>query len=125
MDGQMTIFDWLYPRQLNPIREVAERESPYWTTSKQKLIDLCNTDPSITLFSKEVRHEYCPYGLCGHYCDNENPNEIIGWDMMTDKITVYYRDAEGQKRKRQYTWQDFARAVADLIWSGEYGGKNE
>ena len=121
MDGQMRLFDWLYPDQLNPLREVAKNAGPYWTTSRQKLIDLCNTDPDIDIFAKAVKEEYCPYGLSGHYGGDGKPNTMEGWDMTSGKIMTYFWDAEGLRKERRYSWKDFAIEISDLIWANEYG----
>lgn len=120
MNGQMTIFDILYPKRFNPIEEVAKQSGPYWTTSRRKLIDLCNTDPDIKLFSKAVRHEYCPHGFAGHRGFGNGPNSLYGWDMTAKHIKTYYYDAEEKERERIYSWDDFAREIADLIWCDEY-----
>ena len=120
MTGQMTIYDLLYPERINPIREVAKRSRPYWTTSRLELIDLCNTDPDIKTFAAAVKHEYSPYGFAGHFGGSGEPNTIEGWDMLTNIVKIYFYDAEGKRTERAYSWEDFAREIADLIWSGEY-----
>lgn len=121
MNGaQITIFDLIYPDKINPIREVAKQASPYWTTSKKKIIDLCDDDPDIKAFAKAVRHEYCPYGCAGHYSRNNVPNRMQNYDMRADLINVCYTDEQGNYQKRSYSWEDFAREIADLIWSGQY-----
>ena len=120
MGEQITIFDVLYHDRLDPIKEVAKQAGPYWITSRQKLIDLCNTDPGIDLFAKAVRHEYCPYGLSGRLGGSGEPNTMEGWDMTPRNIKTSFWDAAGERKERIYSWRDFAREVADLIWSGEY-----
>ena len=124
MNGQMTIFDLLYPKRINPIREVAKRSRPYWKESKQKLIDLCDTDPDISIWSKAVKDEYCPYGCAGHYGGDDKPNTLIGWDMGSSKIKTIFNDNENQRQERWYSWADFSREIADMIWSGEYEEEN-
>lgn len=121
MNEQMTIFDVLYPERINPVREVAKQASPYWETSKQKLINLCNSDPDIKPFAKAVRNEYCPYGCAGHYSRENVPNRMQNYDMRSDLIWIEYTDERGEWHKNAYSWEDFAREIADMIWSGEYG----
>ena len=117
---QMTLYDLLYPARINPIVEVAKSAAPYWTTSRQKLIDLCNTDPDIKLFAKAVKEEYCPHGFAGYYGGDHSPNSMQGYEMRIDKITTWFYDSEGERQERIYSWEDFAREIADLIWSGQY-----
>lgn len=126
MDGQMTLFDWLYPDQLNPIREVAKIANPYWKESRQKLIELDKTDPDINTFAREVRKEYCPYGASGQFgLNHHKANELLGYDMRSNKIMVYFYNHERQKQTREYSWCDFAREIADLIWSNKYKNRGE
>ena len=120
MSGQMSIFDILYPERINPISEVAKHSGPMWVTSRQALIELCNTDPDIKTFAQAVRHHYCPYGAVGHWGGDGKPNTMRGCDMRTDSIKTEYYDAEGKYQERMYSWEDFAREIMDLIWSGEY-----
>lgn len=117
---QMTIFDMLYPGQINPLYEVAKRAGPMWTTSRKTLIDLAETDPDIDVWTKAVRHEYCPYGAAGHYSKSGERNEIGAYEMRTNDITIEYVDLEGHECKIIRSWQDFAREIMDMIWSGEY-----
>ena len=58
MTGQMSIYDFLYPERINPIREVARESGPMWTHSRKKLIDFANTDPDIKTFAKAVKYHY-------------------------------------------------------------------
>lgn len=121
MNGQMSIFDLLYPDRIDPIVEVAKRAVPNWTTSKQKLIELCNEDPDIRDFAKAVKKEYCPHGVYGHYGgDPHNRNSLQGWDMRNDLIRTWFYDTKGKLQEQVYTWEDFAREIADMIWSGQY-----
>lgn len=120
--SQMTIFDIIYPEKLNPIREVAKRSGAYWKSSREKLIEYCNKDPDIRDWAKAVRHEYCPYDCSGHYGGDGTPNTLQSWDMRPDLIKVIYYDETGQTQTRMYSWEDFAREIADLIWSHEYTG---
>lgn len=120
MQGQMSIYDLLYPDRINPIAEVAKKASPNWTTSSRKLIDLCNTDPDIKLFAKAVKNEYCPNVFAGHYGGDPSPNNLQGWEMRNNIIIAWYYDTEGKRQERKYSWEDFAREIANLIWSGQY-----
>ena len=121
IDGQqMTIFDLLYPEQIDPLRECARLASPQWVQSRGDLIRLAKEDPDIERWTRHVRHEYCPYGLNGHYGASDKPNTLTKWDMRTDDIIIAYNDPEGNKHEITRSWQDFAREVMDLIWSGEY-----
>lgn len=124
MKGQLSIFDMLYPDAINPLREVAKRASPMWTTSRKELIDLAGTEPDIKVWTEAVRHEYCPYGLAGHYSHSGERNKLTGYEMRTNEITVEYVDCEGHECKIIRSWQDFAREVMDLIWRGEYKEKD-
>ena len=120
MTGQMSIYDLLYPDRINPLRECAKRASPQWVQSRGNLIRLAKEAPDIERWTRHVRHEYCPYGLNGHYDGNDKPNTLTKWDMRTDDIIIAYNDPEGNKREIIRSWQDFARELMDLIWSGEY-----
>ena len=120
MNEQINIYDLLYPDRINPIREVARQAGPYWTTSERKLIDLCDTDPDIRTFTKAVKNEYCPNEFAGHYGGDHSPNTLQGYEMRRDTITAWFYDPDGKRQERKYSWEDFAREIADLIWSGEY-----
>lgn len=120
MDGQMSIYDLLYPDRINPLRECAKRASPQWVQSRGDLIRLAKEDSDVERWTRHVRHEYCPYGLNGHYDANTKPNTLTKWDMRTEDITIAYNDPEGNRREIIRSWQDFAREIMDLIWSGEY-----
>ena len=124
MKGQLSIFDMMYPGDINPLLEVAKRATPYWTTSRKELIDLAGTEPGIKVWTEAVRHEYCPYGLAGHYNYSGERNKLIGFEMRTNDITVEYVDREGHECKMIRSWQDFAREIMDLIWRGEYKEKD-
>lgn len=120
MTGQMSIYDLLCPDRINPLRECAKMASPQWVQSRGDLIRLANEDPDIERWAKAVRHEYCPYGLNGHYNMSKKPNTLTAYDMRSDDITITYNDSEGNKHEITRSWQDFAREITDLIWSGEY-----
>lgn len=120
MTGQMSIYDLLYPDRINPLRECARLASPQWVQSRGDLIRLAKEDPDIERWTRHVRHEYCPYGLNGHYNMCNKPNALTSWDMRTEDITITYNDPDGNNHEIIRSWQDFAREVMDLIWSGEY-----
>ena len=120
MTGQMTIYDILYPGRINPIREVAKHASVYWTDSREKIATLVNTDPDIKELAAAVKHEYSPYGFAGHYGGDHSPNSMLGWTLKANHIETEYFDTDGSKKTRIYSWEDFAREIADLCWSHEY-----
>lgn len=118
MNGQMTIFDLLYPDRINPIAEVAKMARPYWKDSREKIMRYQDID--IKAFAKVVRHQYCPYGCAGHYGGNHTPNSMQGYDMRSDVIKTWFYDSEGKQQERVYSWEDFAREIADLIRINQY-----
>ena len=120
MEGQMTIFDLLYPDRIDPIREVAKYSKPMGMRSRQLLIDIYNKGVDVKLFAKAVRHEYCPYGAYGHASPTKEPNTMSGFDMRSSIIRVEYNDEKAQRQERWYSWEDFARAIGDMISRGEY-----
>lgn len=118
MNNQMNIFDLLYPDRINPIAEVAKIARPYWTDSKEKINRFQDSD--IKILAKVVRHQYCPYGAAGHYGMGKGQNTLQGYDMRSDLIYVEWYDESNELHRRAYSWEDFAREIADLIWSGQY-----
>ena len=119
MDGQMSIFDYI--SAFDPLKSTAKIASPYWKGSRKKLVELCNTDPDIKLFSQAVKHEFCPYGCSGQYgVQRHKRNDLIGYDMRTEHISVYFYDQIGQKQTLIFSWKDFAREISDLIWRGDW-----
>lgn len=123
MDEQMTIFDVLYPDKINPLRELIRSIEPYWVYSKRRLIEMYNEDPDLRDargFAKAARQQYCTYGVRGHYQFDKEPNTLQSWDMKKDTINISYNDSQGQKHERIYSWEDFARELADMIRTGEY-----
>lgn len=121
IDGQqMTIFDLLYPEQIDPLHECAKHAGPHWKQSREDLIKLAGEDPDIERWTKAVRKNYCPYGASGYYGMADKPNALTGYDMRTEQIKITYNDLDGKKCEIIRSWQDFAREVMDLIWSGEY-----
>lgn len=125
MTGQLSIYDLFYPDRIDPLRECARRASPQWVQSRGDLIRLANEDLDIERWTRHVRHEYCPYGLNGHYSMSDRPNALTSWDMRTEDITITYNDPEGVSHTIIRSWQDFAREVMDLIRSGEYSKEEQ
>ena len=124
MIGQMTIFDVLNPHQLNPLREVARKATPYWKTSRNKIIKADKSD--IYAFSNVVKNEYCPYegaGSCGRSI--KQMNELDGWDFKRGRIIVVYYDETGKRQTGKYLWVNLAREIAELIARGEYNPPEE
>lgn len=119
---QLNLFDQL-AKEFEPLREVATRAGVYWTTSERKLVELCDTDPDISIWTKAVKEEYCPYGYAGYYGGDGEANSLESWEMKPRTIKIVYFDKHGIKQTMIASWADFAREIADLIWRGEYGGK--
>lgn len=119
MTGQMSIYDLLYPQRINPIREVAKHSSPYWKDSKRKIIAFLDSDPDIKPLAALIKQEYSPYGFAGHYGGDDSPNSMLGWTLKTNHIETEYYDMDGSRKTRNYSWEDFARKIADLIWSDD------
>lgn len=112
---QMTIFDFL-PRPDDPIRNAIKQMHPYWTSSRQTIIDAYREGKR---FVETVKHEYCPYGLAGHYGGNHGKKGVftlIGWDLTTTKIIFKF----DPYRVETMTWREFADYIADLIRTGEF-----
>ena len=119
MSGQMSIFDYI--EAFDPLRRVAQIARPYWRSSKGKLVRIRDEDPDIKRFAHAVKHEFCPYGAAGQYgCNRHERDDLLGYDMRTEHISVYFFDQIGQKQTRIYSWEDFAREISDKIWRGEW-----
>ena len=123
MNGQLTIFDMIYPNRIDPLHEVIKRARPYWTTSRD---DIKKYHDDLTLgkidmkgFATSVKYEYCPYGFAGAYGMNGEPNTLIGYDMITRDIRAEYKDEHGERQTRIYSWEDFARELDYMIRMGE------
>ena len=117
---QLDLFDqFAEVKEFDPLREVATRAAPYWTTSERELVELCDTDPDISTWTKAVKDEYCPYGFAGYYGGGGEPNSLKSWEMKPRAINVEYYDKHGIKQTMIASWPDFAREIADLIWRGE------
>lgn len=115
MTGQMTIFDFI-PRPDDPIRNAILAMSPYWTTSRQKIIDAYCNGKDLTKVCKE---EYCPYEFSGHYGGDFGKKGVftlIGWDMRTKGIKFIY----DPYMVETMTWAEFGKRIADLIRTGDY-----
>lgn len=119
MTGQLSLFDQT-DAKFDPLRETAIRVRPCWTTSAKTLVDLCNEDPDIERWTEAVKNEYCPNGLAGHLGADNGPGTLIGWELRTKNVMIKYFDKYGTTQTMVATWQDFAREIADLIWSGEF-----
>lgn len=118
---QLDLFDQLAEvKEFDPLREVATRANPYWTTSKRKLVEICDTDPEISILTKAVKDEYCPYGYAGYYGGDGEANSLESWEMKPRTIKIVYFDKHGIKQTMIASWPDFAREIADLIWREEY-----
>lgn len=119
MIQQLNLFDQI-DAKFDPLHEMATRARLYWTTSAKTLVDLCNEDPDIERWTKAVKNEYCPYGYVGHFGADNGPGTLIGWELRTKNVTIKYIDKYGTVQNMVATWKDFAREIADLIWSGEF-----
>lgn len=123
MPEQMTIFDMLYPDKINPVRELIRTTDPYRIDSRRCLVESCYEgldERSPREFAEKARFHYCMYGTRGHYREDKEPNALQSWDMKKDTIEISYNDSQGQKHERVYSWEDFARELADMIRNGEY-----
>ncbi len=119
MTGQLSLFDRV-DAKFDPLRETATRARLYWTTSAKTLVDLCSEDPDIERWTEAVKNEYCPHGYAGHFSAGNGPDTLIGWELRTKNVAIKYIDKYGTTQTMTATWKDFAREVADLIWSGEF-----
>ena len=117
---QLDLFYQL-AKEFDPLREVATRATPYWTTSKRELVELCDTNPDASIWTKAVKDEYCPNGFAGYYGGDGEPNSLESWEMKPRAIKIEYFDKRGIKQAMIASWPDFAREITDLIWRGEYG----
>ena len=123
MNEQMSIFDMLYPDPIDPLRELIRSTEPYWVYSRKRLIEIYRENPDtmdLRRLAQACRQQYCTYGERGHYKDDKEPNALQSWDMKKDTINISYNDSQGKKHERIYSWEDFARELVDMIWTGEY-----
>lgn len=115
MTEQMTIFDFL-PRPDDPIRNAIKHMQPYWTSSRQTIIEAYGSGKN---FVKTVKHEYCPYGYAGHYGGDFGKKGVFtltGWELTATKIIFGF----DPYRIETMTWRTFADHIADLIRTGEF-----
>lgn len=120
MNGQMSIFDFI-PLQDDPIRNAIKHMSPYWTSSKQTIIEAYYTGKN---FVETVKHEYSPYGHAGHYGGDFGKKGVFtltGWELKANGIIFQY----DPYRVEKITWADFARHVANLIRTKEFLSEND
>lgn len=120
MEGQISLFDILEPNRFDPMKALASMASPYWTTSRQTIIDEVNKGASTDAMAEVVKEEYCPYGYSGRYRHDYIPNTIDEWTFKTNKIHVEWTDAAGQQQKQDFSYKDFTKAVVEAILAGTY-----
>ena len=119
MPGQLSLFH--KEPEISAARYVAFNSSPYWTTSWDAIKAV--QDEDIKTITRVVKNEFCPYGYAGHY---GSEGRYVGYDMKPRRIRVYLAPASDDDYsggEEKVTWEDFAREVIDLIWSGEKGGE--
>ena len=115
IEGQMSIFDFI-ERPDDPIRNAIRHMRPYWTNSRQTIIDAYRSGKN---FIKTVKHEFCPYGFSGHYGGDFGKRGVftlIGWTLETNKVIFEY----DPRMVETMTWKEFADHIADLIRKGEF-----
>lgn len=125
MIGQMTIYDLMPERTFDPLREVARRATPYWTTSWRDLAAILKTCNCQNEWAAAVKHEFSPYGHAGHYgCSGR----LIGWNLNTDLIEITFRSENIKDLRpvvRKYSWSDFAEEIAKRIMEGDYNDRSD
>ena len=90
--------------------------TPYWTSSRQKIIDAYNSGKD---FAKAVKHEYNPYGGAGHHGGDFGKKGVftlIGWELKNNKILFEY----DPYKIESITWTEFANHIAELIRKDEF-----
>lgn len=115
MTGQMTIFDYLKPPD-DPVRNLVKRIRPYWTTSRQTILNAYQSGRDL---EKVVKHEYNPYGGSGGYgmdFGKKGVFKLIGYDMRGSGIILTY----DPYKVETMTWIEFGRMIEDLIRTGEF-----
>ena len=120
MDGiQLQMFtqptDPAFARFGDAVRNAIRSMSPYWTSSREKIIDAYGT----RRFTEVVKHEYCPYGASGSYGHDYGKKGVFtltGWDMRTRGIEFHYEPMMIQTM----TWNEFAWFIGEFIRNGEY-----
>lgn len=120
MEGQISLFDILEPNRFDPMKALVSMASPYWTTSRQTIIEEVNNGAGTDAMAEVVKKEYCPYGYSGSYRHDYIPNTIDEWTFKTNKIHVEWTDAAGQQQKQDFSYKDFARVVVEAILAGTY-----
>ena len=106
------VFDF-FPERADPLEEVARKASPYWKTSRKKIIELADAGADIDTLTREIKHEYCPYGYSGHYGGD---GLLLGYNMTPSRITVIYQD----HTEEQFTFREFSKTIKTMIHRGEY-----
>lgn len=117
MIGQMTIWDLMPVKKVDPLLEVALMASPYWTTSWEDLTEMLAEEPTITEWTKAVKKEFCPYGYAGHY---GAAGPVPEYTMKNGYIELA-TTLDGERRR--YKWSEFAERVRELIQEGERGAE--
>ena len=115
IDGQMSIFDFIECPD-DPIRNAIKHMRPYWTSSRQTIIDAYRSGKN---FIETVKHEFSPYGFAGHYGGDFGKRGVftlIGWTLETNKVIFEY----DPRMVETMTWTKFADHIADLIRKGEF-----
>lgn len=106
MIEQISMFE-----TFDPLKELVKNCSPYWKGSYDRIKEACkgNSDR----LAEITKHEFCPYGFAGAYGRAVNKvNEVNGYDMRANKITVYYYDGSGTKCEKDFSWRQFAEELA-------------
>lgn len=109
---QLSMFDLMF-RSFNPLAEVVKHSSPYWKESYNRIKDARNESPEHQ--ANIVRREFCPYGAAGSYWGADERNSVSGYDMRTENIKVYYKDATGANITKLYTWREFAEELMEQM----------
>ena len=115
MLGQMTIFDFLSDPG-DPIRNAIKHMRPYWTSSKEAIVEAYKGNKA---FLNTVKHEYCPYGYSGHFGGDFGKRGVFtltGWEIRNGRIKFIY----SPYRIEAITWTEFANYIAELIRTGEF-----
>lgn len=108
MNEQLTMF-----ATFDPLKELVGNCSPYWKRSYDRIKEAQRDSKRLP---EVVRHEFCPYGFSGAYGRAVNEvNEVNGYDMRANKITVYYYDGFGTKCEKDYSWRQFTEALLEQM----------
>ena len=117
IEGQMDLMSLI--GEFDPIKEVARTARGGWVQSERILTDLLKTGPDAKTWTAAVKHEYCPYGFCGHLWPVDGPNTLKEYQMMAGYIKVRWYDAGGDLRDAEKSWGEFSAEVAARIRRGE------